>query len=119
MIAGLIWRTSSSSPSNILDGLKRTWQKPYYQRRYRPERVQQTLTLLRSEATLVVPSSAVRGVAEDEEDDLVLATAIAGDAGFLITGDRFLQMLGQYQNVVILSPRQFLEVLEEDAGDEA
>ena len=104
---------------HILDGLKLTWQKPYYQSRYRPERVQQTLTLLRVEATLVVPVATVRGVAEDEEDDLVLATAIAGDAGFLVTGDKYLQTLGQYQNVVILSPRQFLEALEEDAGDEA
>ncbi len=60
----------------------------------------------------------VQGVAADEGDDLVLATAIAGDAGFLITGDRYLQALGQYHNVVILSPRQFLQVLADDAGDQ-
>jgi uncharacterized protein len=99
---------------HILDGLARTWQKPYYQRRYSPARVQQTLTLLRSEATLVAPASTVHGVAEDEEDDLVLATAIAGDAGFLVTGDKVLQTVGRYQSVVILSPRQFLTVLADE-----
>jgi putative PIN family toxin of toxin-antitoxin system len=102
---------------HILDGLIRTWRKPYYQRRYSPGRIQQALSLLRTEATLVVPVATVRGVAADEEDDLVLATAIAGDVGFLVTGDRYLQGLGQYQNVVILPPRQFLEVLADDAGD--
>jgi len=99
---------------HILDGLKRTWQKPYYQRRYSPERVQHALMLLRAEAILVAPASTVHGVAEDEEDDLVLATAIAGDAGFLVTGDKYLQTLGGYQNVVILSPRQFLTSLADE-----
>jgi putative PIN family toxin of toxin-antitoxin system len=70
---------------HILEGLGRTWQKPYDQRRYSPERVHQALTLLRTEATLVAPASTVRGVAEDEEDVLVLATALTGDAGFLVT----------------------------------
>ena len=100
---------------HILEGLTRTWQKPYYQRRYSPERVRQALRLLREEASLVVPVGTVRGVAEDEEDDLVLATAIAGDVGYLVTGDRFLLAIGRYRNVVILSPRQFFEMLTGDA----
>lgn len=104
---------------HILAGLARTWQKPYYQRRYTPQQVQHTLTQLRAEATLVAPVATVHGVAEDAEDDLVLATAIAGAASFLVTGDKHLQSLGRYQDVVILSPRQFLEVLADVTGDEA
>jgi putative PIN family toxin of toxin-antitoxin system len=99
---------------HILEGLSRTWRKPYFQQRYSPELVQQALSLLRTEATRVVPASTVHGVAEDEEDDLVLATAIAGGAGYLVTGDKYLQVLGRYQNVVILSPRQFLTVLADE-----
>lgn len=102
---------------HILDGLARTWQKPYFQRRYRLDQVEQTLALLRSEATLAVPVTTVRGVAADLEDDLVLATAIAGDAGFLVTGDRYLQALGQYARIIILSPRQLLELLTDELGD--
>lgn len=83
---------------HILAGLARTWRKPYYQQRYSTERVRQTLALLRAEATLVLPATSVHGVAEDTEDDLVLATAIAGDAGFLVTGDRPLQALGRYEH---------------------
>jgi putative PIN family toxin of toxin-antitoxin system len=102
---------------HILTGLARTWQKPYFQQRYRPEQVEQTLSLLRTEATLVVPVTTVRGVAADLEDDLVLATAVAGDAAFLVTGDRYLQALVQHANTVILSPLQFLEILA-DARDD-
>ena len=56
----------------------------------------------------------MHGVAEDAEDDLVLATAIAGGAGYLVTGDKFLQTLGHYQNVAILSPQQFLTLLADE-----
>jgi len=71
--------------------------------------------LLRAEATIVAPVATVRGVAADEEDDLVLATAVAGDVEFLVTGGKYLQALDHYQSFVILSRRQFLEVLEFEA----
>jgi len=99
---------------HILEGLSRTWQKPYYQRRYSPERVQESISLLRTAASMVAPVSTVRGIAEDEEDDLVLGTAVAGNARFLVTGDKYLQELGHYQCITILSPRQFLDLLDAD-----
>lgn len=96
---------------HILDGLMRTWRKPYFQHRVAPGDVQQALTLLRKDALFVVPSIAVHGVGEDEEDDLVLATALTGSAKFLVTGDRHLQQIGSYQSLIILPPRDFLELL--------
>lgn len=81
--------------------------------------MQEALALLRTDAACVVPVGTVRGVEEDEADDLVPETAVAGDAGFLVTGDRYLQAIGRYRDVEILLPRQFLEVLVGDAGDEA
>lgn len=73
--------------------------------------MQQTLALLRAEASIVVPDATVRGVADDEEDDLVLATAVAGQVPHLVTGDRGLLNLGSYQSITIHSPRAFLELL--------
>lgn len=103
---------------HILEGLERTWRKPYYQRSFTAEQVHDSLTVLRTEATLVMPVSTVQGIAEDTEDDLVLATAVAGQAQYLVTGDRYLQRIGAYQDVTILSPRQFLAALEaSELGD--
>ena len=97
---------------HVLHGLDRAWQKPYFQTRYATNQVQQTLALLRADAIMVAPTDSVRGVGEDEEDDRVLATAIAGDATYLVTGDHHLQSLGSFLSVTILSPRQFLNLLE-------
>jgi predicted nucleic acid-binding protein len=70
------------------------------------------LTLLRERATMVVPASNVRGVAADDEDDLVLATAVAGCADVLVTGDKRLRALIRFQAIVICSPREFVTALE-------
>ncbi len=99
----------------IMTVLEDVWSRPYWRNRYQASEARRALALLRARATIVTPSDAIRGVCEDEEDDLVLATAVAGNANFLVTGDKFLQALGGYENVTILSPRQFLDLLEEAA----
>lgn len=50
-------------------------------------------------------------VCRDPDDDLVLATALAGQAEVIITGDKDLLVLKKHQGIRILSPRQFLELL--------
>jgi hypothetical protein len=42
---------------HILEGLERTWQKPYYQRTFTAEQVHDSLTVLRTEATFVGSAS--------------------------------------------------------------
>jgi putative PIN family toxin of toxin-antitoxin system len=97
---------------HILMGVADVWSRPYWRARYEPAEAQRALALLRSRATLVLPAATVRGVAADEEDDLVLSTAVAGDVEFLVSGDKHLQGISRYLGVTILSPRRFLEFLE-------
>lgn len=49
---------------------------------------------------------------DDPKDDVIVATAVAAGAGFLVTGDRkHLLSLGSYRDIRILWPRGFLELL--------
>lgn len=95
----------------ILDGLQRAYRNPYFQRRMTLKQMDGVHTILRARASLIVPSIPVHGTGEEAEDDLVLSTALSGAAGFLVTGDRHLQQIDNYQSLFILSPREFLEVL--------
>jgi putative PIN family toxin of toxin-antitoxin system len=82
-------------------------------RKYRldPARISQVRTFLESRPVLVPITATVQGVASHPEDDLILATAVSAQADYLVTGDRQLLALGAFQGVQIVSPRDFLAVL--------
>ena len=55
-------------------------------------------------------------LATHPEDDLVLAAAVSARSDYLVTGDKKLQDLRSYQGVTIVTPREFLTILESQAG---
>ncbi len=101
----------------ILAELERTLATPYFSRSLSLEEREQAILLLADEASVTPLTVHVSGVATHPEDDRILATAVSGQADYLVTGDTKLQDLGQYRGVRIISPREFLRVLE--AEDEA
>ena len=81
--------------------------------RYRvePARISQVQQFPESRAVLVPITADIRGAASHPEDDLILATAVSAQADYLVTGDRQLLVLGQYQGVQIVTPRAFATIL--------
>ena len=67
---------------------------------------------LANEFELVEPKPLSKLVCRDADDDLVLATALAAKAEVIVTGDNDLLVLKEFQDVRILSPRQFVEMLD-------
>ena len=63
-------------------------------------------------ADVVEDSSLEERASDDPDDDKYLATALAGRADVVVTGDKDLLRLEDYRGVRILSPRQFLELVE-------
>lgn len=60
----------------------------------------------------VEPEPLPARVCRDKDDDVVLATAVAGEANAIVTGDADLLVLKKFRGIRILSPRQFLELLD-------
>ena len=60
----------------------------------------------------VRPKALSRPVCRDRDDDKVLETAVAGQADIILTGDRDLLILGEHNGIRILSPRQFVEIMD-------
>jgi uncharacterized protein len=98
---------------HILDKIARAWIKPYWQRRFASERVKLVMALLREEAEITPIAVNVQDVATHPEDDVVLATAVSARVDYLATGDKGLLRLENYQDIVILTPRAFLNLREQ------
>ena len=61
----------------------------------------------------VEPQPVPARVCRDKSDDVVLATALAGKADVIVTGDDDLLVLKRFRGIRIVSPRQFLELLSQ------
>jgi predicted nucleic acid-binding protein len=58
-------------------------------------------------------------IQDDPADNKFLACAVAGNADYIVSGDRDLFTLKQYQGAAILPPHAFLAVLQQKAKDQA
>jgi len=96
---------------HLLAETERTLQKTYFRSRLRQAEIAQFIAMLANDTTIVPLTVTVQGVASHPEDDLVLATALSGNADYLVTGDRQLLRLGSYAGVIIVTPRDFLAML--------
>ena len=60
----------------------------------------------------IVEPSPIKKVTRTVADDVVLATAVAGAAEVIVTGDKELLGIGSYEAIPIQSPRDFADTLE-------
>ncbi|MGO9995755.1 MAG: putative toxin-antitoxin system toxin component, PIN family [Steroidobacteraceae bacterium] len=73
-----------------------------------PEELARTAVFLSELAELVVPRKKL-AVLDDEPDNRILECAVTGHADIIVTGDRAMLDLRKYQEIRILSLRQFLD----------
>ncbi len=77
------------------------------------EQIAREIAALRDAAIFVEPIAVPAVIADDPSDDHVLACAVAGDADFIVSGDRHLVDLREYQGIRISRPAAFLALLQD------
>lgn len=71
--------------------------------------------LIRGSA-IVKPLKMFEGViVEDPDDEMVLSVAYAGNAEYIVTGDRHLLNLGEFKGIRILKVSEMLEIINRDS----
>lgn len=67
---------------------------------------------IRRLAIMAVPTSVPRVIANDPDDDHVLACALAGNVDLIVSGDKHLHGLGgQYQGIRIMTPAEAVQLI--------
>jgi len=102
----------------VLQELDRVLHYPRLQQRYHlPEaNIRRFLWLLQRQAIQVDPSQELRVIGSDPADNCYLECATAADASIIVSGDRHLLELAQYEGIQILSPTGFLALLGLEGG---
>lgn len=113
LLAAFAGLFACSASEAIISEVLTTIGRDRVRRRYRvdPSWLSQVRRFLESRPVLVPITATVQGVASHPEDDLILATAVSAQADYLVTGDRQLLALGQYQGVRIVTPRDFAAII--------
>ncbi len=100
----------------MLDEYKRALGYDHVRRLHRRSdaQIEALLSDIEEAATLVRPSVSISAVNTDPDDNRVLECAVAGGADYIVSGDKHLLDLGEHQGIRILSPAEFLHVLEQE-----
>lgn len=128
IISGFLWK---GIPSRILDLIKaNSWQLCLTPKLLEEtgrvlhyERLLIPLLLLGKPAGEIIESLEQTGVIlpdnkvtevikEDPTDNIILGAALSHNADYIISGDKHLLKLKSFQGVLILSPRQFLNIIK-------
>ncbi len=55
----------------------------------------------------------VRNVATDPGDDKIISCAVEGKAGLIVTGDKALCRIGEYEGIKFINAEEFIKLLQE------
>jgi uncharacterized protein len=101
------------SSEEILDELLKTLQRPKLQKRLNQLELSAdtVMMVVRLAVTIVRIERLEIPELRDPKDGMIIASAVAGNAEFIITGDRDLLVLSQFSGIPILSPTDFLAQL--------
>ena len=99
-------------PQWLIDELRTIPSKPRLVARIHPDDVHNLITHIEEDGFLVEPEQ-VSALSRDPKDDVFLACAAAAQADYLVTGDDDLLCLHKYRDTQIVTPAQFLQILQE------
>lgn len=92
--------------------LERTLGKRYFASRLSLGQIDRFLATLRTQGEITSVSGSTRRIATHPEDDLILAAVASAQVDYLVTGDRQLQALRCFGRAEIVSPAEFITILD-------
>jgi hypothetical protein len=97
----------------MIDELEATLRKPKFDSRFQAKGVtpDELMDEYRHMTQLVIHAEIPDDSVRDLKDRIILAAAVGGSASHLISGDKDLTTLQQYNNVIVLTVAQFLAML--------
>jgi uncharacterized protein len=112
----LAWRQGRLTllvATEILDEYTRVARYDRIRRRIQLDGAQldRALARFRSLGEIIELRSLIERVSADPDDDIYLACAVAGQADYIVSGDRHLLDLGNYRGIPVVTPAAFVALV--------
>lgn len=101
---------------DILEEIREVLCRPHIRKRHQwtQEEIDCFLDGLGEMAIITPGELEVKAVADDPDDNMYLACAVEGEADYIVSGDQHLLKLGAFKGIQIITPAQFLNILEDE-----
>ena len=108
-----VWRSGQIEvvvSEHILRELKDVLYRPKIKEKYHLTSlvIEAYLELIRRYAIMTSGNIEVSVISEDSDDDMIIACALEAEVDYVISGDRHLLNLGEYQDIKIIRASDFL-----------
>ena len=94
--------------NNILNEVADVMARPKF--KSTPEIIDRYIRAIEDMGKKVFPSGSIKGICRDKNDDDKIETGIISMADFIITGDEDLLILKNYEQLKIVTPKEYLEI---------
>ncbi len=99
----------------ILQETRNALHRKHIQKRFHPtdQDIESFLARLRANCVLISIQHIENIIPQDPPDNVILACAVGGKADYIVSGNKHLLDLEKHRGVKIVTPAQFLEILNE------
>ena len=97
----------------LIEELTEVLHREKFQKQTTDEEITQLIKQIQKIAVFVRGNLPVLEIIKDDpDDDVVLATALEGNADYIVSGDHHLLDLGDFRGIKIVKPIDFLSILD-------
>ena len=91
-------------------------EKPHLRNRYTysSEKVEIFINYLMDISIIIPQLSEIRVIERDPKDDMIISCAVAASADYIVSRDRDLLDLGNYEQIQIVPPEEFIHILRHE-----
>ena len=79
-----------------------------------PSMAEEYIEAMNSSSIITHPTGTIEIIKEDPSDNVIIETAVVGNAALIITGDRHLLKLKEYGEIRLIQARELIWMLESD-----
>jgi putative PIN family toxin of toxin-antitoxin system len=95
--------------NEILDEIANVMARPKF--KSGPETIDRYVKTIEKTGKKIFINGEIKNICRDKDDDDKIECALKGAVDFIITGDEDLLVLGEYQNIKIRTPKEYLEIV--------